>query len=156
MPLTLEMVPGIGIAPIHFGMSRTEVRVALREHGIALCGERDTSDYFCESSVQVEYFETGSAEFVGVACHPEVRLLFKGLDVFSMDAKQSFQLFASGEHGSHRFVRTEYRFPVQIITLWDADRQYDHIGGQKRLTWGQIGLGSAAYREAVEAIECGT
>jgi hypothetical protein len=59
----------------------------------------------------------------------------------------------SDDSGSHEFDRYEYRFPNQILTLWDADEQYDHQGGEGREVWAQVGIGNHAYMAAIDAIK---
>ncbi|EPJ81519.1 hypothetical protein CFII68_18785 [Pseudomonas sp. CFII68] len=44
-------------------------------------------------------------------------------------------------------------FPNQILTLWDADEQYDRQGGERREVWGQVGIGTNAYMAAIRAIK---
>ncbi|MCK9740495.1 hypothetical protein [Pseudomonas syringae] len=60
---------------------------------------------------------------------------------------------ASDDSGSHEFDRYEYFFPNQILTLWDADEQYDRQGEEELEVWGQVGIGNDAYVAAIEAIE---
>ena len=42
---------------------------------------------------------------------------------------------------------------MQIVTLWNADEQYDQRRGGERIVWGQVGLGNDAYLRAIEALE---
>lgn len=78
----------------------------------------------------------------------------RGVDVFSISATELFSLMAaSDDSGPHEFDRYEYCFPNQILTLWDADKQYDRQRGEEREVWGQVGIGNDAYLAAIEAIE---
>jgi hypothetical protein len=61
-------------------------------------------------------------------------------------------MVAAADSGPHVFDRYEYCSPNQILTLWDADEQYDRQGGEEREVWGQIGIGSKEYVAAVEGL----
>ena len=73
--------------------------------------------------------------------------------MFSLSAGELFSLIAStDDSGAHEFTDSEYLFPGQIITLWDADEQYDRQGNETRPVWAQVGIGNSAYAEAIAAI----
>lgn len=65
MAARFEIVPGVGVGPIHFGMRRARVRALLAEHGLPLSMSDGALDWF-EEGMQVEY-ERGTASFIGVA-----------------------------------------------------------------------------------------
>jgi hypothetical protein len=80
--------------------------------------------------------------------------LFKGIDVFARSATKVFSLMAASDNsGPHDFTSYEYWFPNQILSLWDADEQYDRQEGESREVWGQIGIGNSAYMAAIRAIK---
>ena len=72
--------------------------------------------------------------------------------MFDVEARELFELFARAEPKKHRFSALEYLFPAQILTLYDADKQYDHfrVGKNARRVWGQVGLGSDDYLWSVQ------
>ncbi len=75
------------------------------------------------------------------------------MDVFSLEASELFSLVTAADgSGPHEFTASEYLFPGQIITLWDADEQYDRRGGETRPVWAQVGIGNPAYVEALSLI----
>lgn len=139
-----EFRPHQGWGVIRFGASRQEVREAMLAAGFPLESAREELDYFCQSSVQVEYAE-GRASYIGVAYFAGYEAQYRGQNVFDMTATEVFNLIASGETTAHRYARSSYFFPDQVMTLWDADRQYDRVGGEKRLVWAQVGIGNAEY-----------
>lgn len=111
-------------------------------------------DYFCESSIQLDYGPGDEVQFIGVSGHSQLNFTFRGVDVFSISATELFSLMAtSDDSGPHEFGHYEYCFPNQILTLWDADEQYDRQRGEEREVWGQVGIGNDAYVAAIEAIE---
>jgi hypothetical protein len=113
-------------------------------------------DYFCDASIQVEYEEDGTASFVGASSHEDLALSFAGVDLFDLEAKDAFTLFSSRDgSGDHRFTQFEYVFPSQIITLYDADPQYDHRRDESRSVWAQIGCGDQRYLSAILKIHNG-
>lgn len=117
----------------------------MEEVGLRFESDTASLDYFCENSIQVEYYE-GTAGFIGVASHAMFTAIYQGRNVFDTPAKDLFALAADLDvSGSHRFNRNEYMFPKQILTLWDADTQYDPL--ERRAIWGQVGLGDARYLE---------
>lgn len=141
--------PHKGIGPIQLGMTRLEVKSALGEKNYS--GSSGNSDYFYENSIQVE-FEQGKADFIGASYSDNYLVLYKGVNVFNTSSEELFTLIAANENNPHSYNSYEYLFPDQVVTLWDADEQYDHIGKETRVVWAQIGIGSKNYLEAVSKI----
>lgn len=153
---SLILTPHVGIGPIKLGATRSEVRAALSAASLPLETERESMDYFCGASIQVEYEEDGTASFIGVSGDPELALLYDGADLFDIEAKKVFDLLASRDgSGQHEFSEFEYIFPSQIVTLYEADHQYDRKGGEVRVVWGQIGCGDTRYKDAILKIHGG-
>ena len=149
----LQLTPHQGVGPVLLGGSRTEAREALSALGFPLEHSRGALDYFCESSIQVEYGPDNHVWFIGISASRRFTAQFQGKDVFSLAALDLFALAAASDNsGSHTFTSSEYCFPNQLITLWDADEQYDRQGNESRPVWAQVGIGSSAYAAAVAAI----
>ena len=55
--------------------------------------------------------------------------------------------------GDWPFDASGFVFPNQIVTLWEADEQYDRLGGEQRPIWALVGLGNQRYLEAVRAVK---
>jgi len=108
-------------------------------------------DFFCDASVQVEYEEDDTASFIGVSFHSSFICTYRGMNVFDTPADALFSLMASfeGDGTEHAYNYSEYVFPKQILTLYDADSQYDRLGGEVRPIWAQVGIGDARYLTAV-------
>ncbi|MEG2805902.1 hypothetical protein [Stenotrophomonas sp.] len=141
--IELKIVPRCGIGPIILGESRSTVRKAMEEAGLRFESERASLDYFCGNSIQVEYHE-GTASFIGVASHTRFTAIYQGRNVFDTPAKELFAIVADADASdTHKFNRNGHVFPNQILTLWEADTQYDPL--ERRLIWGQVGLGDARY-----------
>ena len=137
-------------------MTRESVRSELVAAGVALTHAEGDLDYFYDNSLQVEYGEDGHADFIGVSSDESLIVSFFGMDVFDTPAEQVFSAIAQRETaGMHAFDPLEYLFPQQIVTLWDAAAQYDHRGGQKRIIWAQIGLGTERYLSDVRRLAGG-
>jgi hypothetical protein len=138
--------PHVGIGLIKLGARRSDVRAVMTGVVCALESERESVDYFCGSSIQVEYEEDGTASFIGLSSDRDIALLFEGIDLFDIEAKDVFALLSSRDgSGAHEFSEFEYVFPSQIITLYDADPQYDRRRNETRPVWGQIGCGDHRY-----------
>lgn len=153
----LELIPHHGFGPIRFGMPRPEVRTAMRAIGIPRShGDDDgTLDYFGdENAIQVEYID-GTASFIGVSNGGEFLCVIHGIDPFDMPAQDLFTVLAKrAEHGE-AYDANEVVFRSTIVTLYEADEQYDRKGGESRPVWSQIGVGDARYLAAVDEINGG-
>ena len=141
-----EVIPHMGIGPVKLGMSREEVKEALGVKNYS--GSNGEIDYYFKNSFQIE-FESNKADFIGVSYHPDYTVTYQGMNVFDTEAKKLFEFIATSENENHKYEPIEYLFPTQILTLWDADEQYDHIGLESRLIWAQIGVGTQCYIKAV-------
>jgi len=140
------------IGPIKLGTSRAEIRSVLEEFGFSLETIRGTLDYFAEASIQVSYSEDQTVRFIGISFHPSYICTYKGTNVFDLPASELFSVVAAseGDTSIHSFNPDGYVFPVQILSLWDADSQYDRLGGEIRPIWAQVGIGDARYLAAIE------
>jgi hypothetical protein len=144
--MKLEIIPHIGFGPVKLGMSREDVKSALGDEFYS--GAHKNSDYYYSNSLQVGFLE-GKADFIGISYSDKYEVLYRGKNVFDMEAHELFELIAQNENEEHNFNESEYLFPDQIVTLWDADEQYDRLGGEERLIWAQVGIGTTLYLEAV-------
>jgi hypothetical protein len=158
---TFRIIPGHGVGPIKFGMSRGEVYAALEAIPGARDGysPRETMDYFFNAGLEVEYDDRGQVQFVGTQYHASCGCVFEleGIDPFDTPAAELFNILArmDGVPG-HEFNALEYIFPRIIATLFEADPQYDYVGGGSREIYGQVGVGNADYLEAIRRIKAGT
>lgn len=149
----LKIIPHVGIGPILLDDSRENVRSALATIGFDLESSRERVDYFAEAAIQVEYGADDCADFIGVACQHDYSVTYFGTNVFDMVAEDVFALIAARDaSGEHAYDQSGFVFPNQIVTLWEADEQYDRLGGEERLIWGQVGLGNKRYLDAINAI----
>lgn len=144
--MKLELTPRKGIGPIELGMTRDQVRSAMEEFGHPLCHETNSMDYFHENAIQAEY-EDGTVSFIGVASDKKIELIFRNFDLFDMTSEEAFSLISKDETKEHSYEEYEYIFPDQIVTLWEADSQYDYKGIEQRPVWGQIGIGDQRHLE---------
>lgn len=152
--VTFEILPLQAIGPVRLGATRMETRGVMAAIGFPLEQGRGDLDYFCSAAIQVSYDADGKVLFIGVAGSAAFTVIFRGINVFNLPAAELFLVMADADGpGLHEFNRYEYCFPNQILTLWDADEQYDREGGETRLIWNQVGIGSGAYLAAIAAIE---
>ena len=115
--------------------------------------ERGQMDYCCSSSIQVEYDDDGMVDFIGASYDASILVTYKKHNVFDMTADALFDLINAQEDQPSEFNDYEHVFPYQIVTLWDADSQYDYLGGEIRPVWAQVGVGNASYLEAIRKIQ---
>lgn len=98
--------------------------------------------------------DAGCAQFIGISSYPVCSVTYFGKNAFDTPAQELFDLIAArDDSGEHRFNDSKYVFPNQIVTLWDADEQYDRLGNRSRLIWAQIGVGNRTYLAAIGEIE---
>jgi hypothetical protein len=150
----LTIVPGEGVGPIRFGMKRKDVRAAMAKIKLKLNYSHKAMDYFGrENAVQVEFIR-GTASFIGIAAGG-LRFTSSIHDVepFDTPARALFRLLAKhdGAKGA-KYNAAEHLFRNTIVTLYDADEQYDHRGGGSRVVWAQVGVGDPRYLAAIDRI----
>lgn len=148
MLTSLVIHPHLRVGPVTLGASRCEVRQALAQLGINIESSRKSLDCFCEARIEVEY-DDGTVSFIGVGADVRVACMYEGTNLFDTSAQRAFELIAGNESGAHYFTRAEYVFPDQIITLYDADEQYDYWGDGLRKVFGQVGIGDSRYLRAI-------
>jgi hypothetical protein len=145
--------PHVGIGPVCLGASRSDVRRALSAIGFPLKDTRGALDYFCGAAIQVEFDDQQRADFIGFASHEAYSVFYCGLNVFDTPAQDLFAFVADRDGtGAHSYSDVEYCFPGQILTLWEADSQYDRLGCYQRVIWAQVGLGTPEYFKAISDI----
>ena len=153
--IAFDLIPRVSIGPFKLGMSQSETRTAAAQVGFALEAEHDRSDYFgSEIAIQIEYDDLGRVEFIGANGVPALYLLqFEGVDLFDTEAESVFEIFRKLEgRTAPNFDAHGVTFPTLIVTLWEADGQYDgmRIGTKLplRSVWAQIGIGTEDYLAA--------
>lgn len=141
-----DLVPHVGLGPLHLGMTVAEADAAIGTlPGAGTRSSRGSLHYFFDAALQFELGKSGRIQFIGLADHPQILCRYRGQDVFDIPAPDLFALIASQEKQTHKYRSAEYVFPDQIVTLYEADEQYDRKGNESRPIWGQVGLGNAEY-----------
>ena len=144
--MEFKILPHIGIGSVKLGMTKEEVKESVGNK--YYFGSNENIDYYFENSLQVE-FENNKADFIGISYNDNYIVTYEGENVFDTKAKKIFTLIAENEKLDHEYSSDEYLFPDQIISLWEADTQYDNYESYSREIWAQIGIGSSSYFEAV-------
>lgn len=121
--------------------------------GLPFERERGQMDYCCSSSIQVEYDDDDRVDFIGASYDHRILVTYKEQNVFDLTADELFGLINAQEDQPSEFNDYEHVFPHQIVTLWDADSQYDYLGGEIRPVWAQVGVGNASYLDAIRKIK---
>jgi hypothetical protein len=148
-----KIEPHVGIGCIKLGAKRDDVRACLAANGFPYEMSRDSCDYFCLSAIQVDFDHDGCVQFIGISCEKSIIVTYKSINVFDIPAKELFSIMAANDNsGEHDFDECEFLFPNQILTLWEADFQYDMLGGWQRAVWGQVGLGNREYLDVCSKI----
>lgn len=154
--LTLRIEPHVGIGPVKLGMSRDHLRNTMSSRSVPLASSRGDSDYYFKASIQIEFGNDGTASFIGVNSHRDISLEYGGVDLFDLDARSAFDLIATQDNsGEHSYNQNGYIFPSQMLTLYNANLQYDHKRERSRSIWGQIGIADRRYLNSILQIRKG-
>jgi predicted DNA-binding WGR domain protein len=153
-PVTMEIVPHVGVGPVKLGMTIKQVEAALRSFPKAWPGDsRKSHYYFFGSSFQIELDEAGKTQSISLSSSPALlKCLFEGKDVFDTPAPKLFKLLASKDKSrKHSYDAAEYFFPELALYVWEADTQYDRIQNDVRPIYGSLGIGDQAYKALMQA-----
>ncbi len=140
---------------IPFGSPRDEVRRAMATDISAGPPQPrgDDTDCYYENSLQFS-FEDGTLSFIEAAAPPPVAIKLMGIDTWKINGAE-LRRALDGLDAINEAVSEDGHNPIyrnNIITLWDLDIQYDHLGGGKQEKWGAIGIGDERYYKAICAI----
>lgn len=142
---------GNGVGPVLLGADRASVRKALApfpDNGLDQ-ESNPTLDYAFGNSLQIEYDADGRAQFIGIGfyngCGADYR--FRGRHIGEYSARELFETLSSLDPDDHQFNADEYYFPSIRMTVWEADEQYDYLGGETRPVYGQVGVANESYAE---------
>ena len=135
-------------------MSRREARAKLAAAGVTLSAREGSLDFFgADNALQIEYAD-GSVSFIGLSPSEELDVEIAEVDPFDTPARALFERLRSRwGHPRQRFQKDEHTFRKGIVTLYEADVQYDRGEGRKRAIWGQIGVGDRRYLAATDDLD---
>lgn len=151
-----ELIPHQGIGPLKLGMTVAQAQAAVAPlEGAGECSSRENVHSFFAGALQFEIGDSGKVQFIGIADHPSFLCRYLGRDIFDTPAPELFEFIAQHDEGAAKYRSTEYRFPKQVITLYEADAQYDRKGNETRPIWSQVGVGNAEYVASIRALRDG-
>lgn len=151
--MKLQLEPGAGALPVRLGVTRDQSHQDMAAIGLPLLSSRRSMDFYFHNAIQIDFDGDHGASFIGVSSHEEIELIYKGQNLFALPAREVFKLIAMYEDGETiAYSEAECVFPHQILTLYDADEQYDRYHGETMPVWSQIGIGNAAYLAAITKI----
>jgi len=154
-PLRFDIIPHVGIGPVRLGRSPTEVDAALAPLPGAMPAYKkfEHGRCFFRASLQIEFGGSGTVQFIGISENPDLFCAYEGHDVFDLAAPELFALIALRERTrTHHYSPLEYLFPDQVVTVYEADEQYDRKRGGTRPVFAEVGVGNAEYLAAIRAI----
>jgi hypothetical protein len=150
--LILELVSGKGALPLLLGASRGDIARTMLNLGHDISAQRDAIDYYVRNSVQIEFDEDGFASFIGISSDAGMELIYHGSNILHLPSRKVFDLIKENEPEHEiEYSSTEHIFRSQIITLWDADEQYNKFDAGFPV-WAQIGIGNETYLAAIEGL----
>jgi len=145
----LEIVANVGILPIKLGMKSVEIQQSMADRNFELSASAHKMDYYADNAIQVEFGSNDEAQFIGISSSNALKVIYLGMEVFCEPAKKVFDHIQKHEtQNTDKFNGEEHIFYDQVITLWDADTQYNYCGGRFKV-WGQIGIGNQEYLDAI-------
>ncbi len=151
--LRFELVPMEGALPLRLDQTAAEVAQVMSSLGLQPSSDRGQSVYYLENSIQIEFGEaTGRSQFIGFANQAGLEVIYGGEKVNGRSAEEVAALFGKREDVPPPFDDLEMLFRQQILTLWDADPQYNLTQSNVPI-WGQIGIGSPQYLAAIDALK---
>ena len=93
--ITFNVIPLVGVGPVHFGMSRQEVRDALDVPVLSFTkGPSPTTpvDAFLENAFQVFYDEDDYVGFIELSRSGPFTVLYKGTSIFETTAEELLEI----------------------------------------------------------------
>jgi hypothetical protein len=141
------MQPLVGVGPIKFGMTRSEVRDILADLGQPKSALRPPdTDCFFENAIQVSYDGDGRVEFIETAASSDFRVLFHGSALHEMPAEDAVRLVSQlaeydKDRPEHRY---SYIFPALQLSLWRPVLPSDHNDSEGR-RFEAVGVGKEGY-----------
>lgn len=143
--------PKVGVGPVLLGMTREEVRNALSDCTDLDQASHPTLDYAFGNSLQIEYDEDGNAHFIGAGYYSGCGcdFEFNGRHIGEYTATELFALLTELDGGEHSFKSDQYFFPNIMMNVWEADAQYDYLGGESNPVYGQVGVANQNYCDNV-------
>lgn len=148
----IEFIPLKGIPHITFGMQRSLVREIIQkeytEEKPAL--RRPETDCYFENSLQFSYEEDDTLSFIEAGPPLTVVKIF-GINTWEVSGEELLNYLSGIDSINHEISEGGANpiFKNNIITLWDLDEQYDHVGGYITRKWGAIGIGDERYYNAI-------
>ena len=142
---TFEVIPGVGVPPVHFGMTYADVRHVL--------GDPDREDsvawFYDECRLLVNFDEIGEVEFIEFTWSgPECDVRYNGVSVFDTLADELVRII-SGEllaTEAHTFTSDELGFalwrPVLPPYSCPEDPDDEYRNGRY---WQTIGIGTSQF-----------
>jgi hypothetical protein len=155
---SFELLPHIGATGLRFGMSRADVLAYATERNWFL---REDSERGLRYGLQtagpaVSFAADGGVAFIEFRADRDLELRYCGINVFDIAAKELLASIADHER-KLGYTRDPYIeaptkplagstiFLGEIITLYEAAKQYDYWGKHTRLVFGAVSVGSRAY-----------
>jgi len=149
----LTITPLIGVGPLVLGKNQDWCRSALKAFGFPVTSSRRFIDRADDGCIALEYDESWNLQHIGLAVSEHFIARYEGVDVFDIAAPELFAKIAQKEKtGDHVYDPSEYVFRGQIISLWEADEQYDRRRGETRPIYGSFGVGNQVYLNAIDEI----
>jgi hypothetical protein len=103
-------------------------RALMESLGFAISHSRDGMNYYDDNSIQLDFFDDNVLHFIGFAHSSNFSVSYCDNDPFNCDARALFQRIVANEPTEIPFNEYDPFFPSQIISLWDAQEQYDYKG----------------------------
>jgi hypothetical protein len=150
----LTILPHVGIGPVRLSMPRQTVCSVLEElGGGSPLKKSERTDCFFRNSLQVEFETDETASFLEVCSDRRWKCVFEGIDVFDTPADDLLKHIQRFDRPDAALSdQSSFVFPGLILTLWDADSQYDRKQDETRPIFGAVGIGDERYLSAIKAI----
>jgi len=140
-----NILPNVGAGELVLGTSRATSQSTLKRLGFTLSKTRDNMDYYDDNSIQLDYFNDDVLHYIGFAHSPNFEVVYNHVDPFDTDAAKLFELINVNETTAIPYNDYDPLFPTQIISLWNAQEQYDYNGEHQRPVFATFSIGDQHY-----------
>ena len=153
--LIVTFYPKNGVDNIKFGMKREEVEKVLKsEYKQDKTFQKKSTDYYFENSLTFSFEDDSTLSFIEVSSPPPIYLKINDIKTWDIPGNKLLEIIKEFDVIDTDLFEYEYNptFKNNIITFYDLDEQYDHIGNKKTPKWGAIGIGDQRYYDGIKNI----
>lgn len=137
--LNFQVIPGIGIGPVHLGFTRQQVEEALGTGTQSVLprdseGHEKQGFFYPDCSLNVEYSDKESiVEWIGVSKNTHFKVIYNDIDLFALEAEELVSLISKETPFDENDFELGYSyiFPELELALWRSSMPKDFEGDKE-------------------------